>query len=45
MESKTFDLNSNRSVGQEPLDFKPTSVNINIKSGYTGVVGMAVIGK
>ena len=45
MESKTFDLNSNRSVGQEPLNFKPTSVNVNIKSGYTGVVAMAVIGK
>ena len=45
MESKTFDLNNNRSVGQEPLNFKPTSVNVNIKSAYTGVVAMAVIGK
>jgi hypothetical protein len=45
MESKTFDLNSNKSIGQEPLNFKPTSVNVNIKSGYTGVVAMAVIGK
>lgn len=45
MKSKTFDLNGNISVGQEPLSFKPTSVNVNIKSGYTGVVAMAVIGK
>ena len=45
MDSKTFDLNSNRSVGQEPLNFKPTSVNLNIKAGYTGVVAMAAIGK
>lgn len=45
MESKTFDLNSNRSIGQEPLNFKPTSANVNIKVGYTGVVAMAVIGK
>lgn len=45
METKTFDLNNNQSVGQEPLLFKPTSVNIIIKSGYTGVVAMAAIGK
>ena len=45
MESKTFDLNSNRSIAQEPLNFKPTSVNINIKTGSTGVVAMTVIGK
>jgi len=45
MESKTFDLNSNKSIAQEPLNFKPTSVNIDIKAGYTGVVAMAVIGK
>ncbi len=45
MASKTFELNGNKSIGQEPLNFKPTSVNVNIKSGYTGIVAMAVIGK
>jgi len=45
MQCKVIDLNNNQSVGQEPLNFKPTSVIVNIKSGYTGVVAMAVIGK
>ena len=45
MESKTFHLNNNQAVAQEPLLFKPSSVSVNIKSGYTGVIAMAALGK
>lgn len=45
MESKTFHLNNNQAVAQEPILFKPSSVNINITAGYTGVIAMAALGK
>jgi len=45
MESKTFNLNNNQAVAQEPILFKPSSVNVNIKAGYTGVIAMAALGK
>lgn len=45
MESKIFLLNSNQSVGQEPLLFIPTLVNVNVGTGYTATVALAAIAR
>lgn len=45
MDSKIFFLNSNQSIGQEMLLFVPTLVNVNVGSGYTGIVALAAIAR
>ncbi|MCD4790730.1 MAG: hypothetical protein K8R37_12080 [Bacteroidales bacterium] len=45
MDSKIFFLNSNQSIGQEPLLFTPTLVNVNVGTGYTGTVALAAISR
>ncbi len=45
MDSKIFFLNSNQSIGQEPLLFIPTLVNVNIGTGYTATVTLSAIAR
>ena len=45
MDSKIFFLNSNQSIGQEPLLFTPTLVNVKVGTGYTGTVALAAISR
>ena len=45
MDSKIFFLNSNQSIGQEPLLFIPTLVNVNIGTGYTATVALSAIAR
>ena len=45
MDSKIFLLNSNQSIGQEMLLFVPTLVNVNVGSGYTGIVALAAVAR
>ena len=44
-DSKIFLLNSNQSIGQETLLFKPTLVNVNVGTGYTATVALAAIAR
>jgi len=44
-DSKIYFLNSNQSIGQEMLLFAPTLVNVNVGSGYTGIVALAAIAR
>ncbi|NOX16994.1 MAG: hypothetical protein GXO87_01775 [Chlorobi bacterium] len=45
MESETFSLNSGQNIGNRPLSFKPATVFVDIKEGYTGIIAMAITGK
>jgi len=44
-DNKVYNLNSNRAIANEYLDFKPTSVHVKVSKGYSATVGLAAVCK
>ncbi len=39
-ESKVYTLNSNRTIANESLNFKPTKFNVKVSDGYSATVAL-----
>ncbi|MCP5060885.1 MAG: hypothetical protein GY936_00260 [Ignavibacteriae bacterium] len=44
-DSKVYTLNSNRTIANEFLNFKPTNVHVKVSKGYSATVGLAAVCK
>ncbi len=44
-DSKVYTLNSNRTIANEFLHFKPTNVHVKVRKGYSATVGLAAVCK